>query len=308
MLSTVIRLTSSSTHFSKSNSVRILVTATAANVRVEKTALWKQEDNTMAGQCATKTRRTIALGFLLTYVALLSHESDFAIAKDKGLLPMEGDLPRWADWRRFVGEILIPTVYKDVHRRFYYGELRLGRLNAIYLFVKFGFYMNIWPNYASFLRDQLGWLAATTIYIAVVLTAMQVGLATDQLKGSNSYMGASYGFSVFAIMGQLIAGFLILLALVVLVALNWRCSKRMLEWQIHEITEIPPAALRGEPLSDFSVDERLRWAEKRDTRRREDKAYCLLGIFNIFIPLIYGEKENVFIWLEEEINKSSESK
>lgn len=171
------------------------------------------------------TRRTIGLGFLLTYVALLSHESDFAIAKDKGLLPMEGDLPRWADWRRFVGEILTPTVYKDVHRRFYYGELRLGRLNAIYLFVKFGFYMNMWHNYASFLRDQLGWLAATTIYIAVVLTAMQLGLATDQLKGSGPFMAASYGFSVFAIMGPLIAGVFILIALVFVVAINWKFQR-----------------------------------------------------------------------------------
>ena len=63
--------------------------------------------------------------------------------------------------------------------------------------------MNQWPNYSSFLRDQLGWLAMTTIYIALVLTAMQVGLATNQLKADALYMTAAYGFSVFAILGVL---------------------------------------------------------------------------------------------------------
>jgi len=34
-------------------------------------------------------------------------------------------------------------------------------------------------------------------------------------------------------------------------------------------------------MSNFSVTERLLWAEKRETTREEDKAYSLLGIFNI---------------------------
>jgi Heterokaryon incompatibility protein (HET)/NACHT domain len=80
-------------------------------------------------------------------------------------------------------------------------------------------------------------------------------------------------------------------------------NKNGLKQQIHEITGIPVKALRGAPLPDFSVDERMRWAEKRKTKKKEDKAYCLLGIFNIFMPLIYGEGENAFIRLKEEINK-----
>ena len=85
-------------------------------------------------------------------------------------------------------------------------------------------------------------------------------------------------------------------------------NKSMFERQIHEITEIPIAALRGTSLSHFSVDERLRWAAKRDTKRKEDKAYCLLGIFNVFIPLIYGEGENAFIRLKDGIDRPSRSK
>lgn len=82
--------------------------------------------------------------------------------------------------------------------------------------------MNQWPNYASFLRDQLGWLATTTIYVALVLTAMQVGLATDQLKVNAPYMTAAYRFSVLAILWPLISGGAILIALVILVAINWK--------------------------------------------------------------------------------------
>jgi hypothetical protein len=85
-------------------------------------------------------------------------------------------------------------------------------------------------------------------------------------------------------------------------------DKKMLVQQIHEITDIPIAALCGAPLSEFSVDERLRWAENRKTRKKEDKAYCLLGIFNVFMPLIYGEGANAFIRLKAEIDGSSRSK
>ena len=58
-------------------------------------------------------------------------------------------------------------------------------------------------------------------------------------------------------------------------------------------------------MTGFSIDERLRWAGKRETEREEDKAYCLLGIFNVFPPPIYGEGENALTRLRDKINKSS---
>jgi hypothetical protein len=69
-------------------------------------------------------------------------------------------------------------------------------------------------------------------------------------------------------------------------------SKISLEQEIHEVTKIPIGALRGQRLSEFSVDERMSWAATRRTTIGEDKAYCLLGIFGIFMPLIYGEGED----------------
>ncbi|KAN0071560.1 HET domain containing protein [Elaphomyces granulatus] len=83
-------------------------------------------------------------------------------------------------------------------------------------------------------------------------------------------------------------------------------NKKSLERHIHEVTGIPIKALRGSPLSDFSVPERMLWAEKRETTRKEDKAYSLLGIFNVYMPLIYGEgRENAFKRLREEMDKAS---
>ncbi|GAB1313191.1 Heterokaryon incompatibility domain-containing protein [Madurella fahalii] len=83
-------------------------------------------------------------------------------------------------------------------------------------------------------------------------------------------------------------------------------DRNSLEQLIHYVTRIPLAALRGSPLSDFSVSERMAWIEKRKTTREEDKAYSLLGIFDISMPLIYSEGEkNAFRRLKEEITRRS---
>jgi hypothetical protein len=66
-------------------------------------------------------------------------------------------------------------------------------------------------------------------------------------------------------------------------------DKTSLEQEVYEITRIAVTALRGSDLSRFDVEERFRWAETRHTTHEEDWAYCLLGIFGIFMPLIYGE-------------------
>jgi ankyrin repeat protein len=62
---------------------------------------------------------------------------------------------------------------------------------------------------------------------------------------------------------------------------------------IHEITHIPILTLRGAPLHDFSVEERMSWAKNRITKREEDSAYSLLGIFGVSMAAIYGEGKAV---------------
>jgi hypothetical protein len=72
---------------------------------------------------------------------------------------------------------------------------------------------------------------------------------------------------------------------------------------IHDITRIPVEAICGHPLDNFSTKERLRWAAGRHTTEGEDEAYCLLGIFDVFMPLIYGEgKDNALKRLHTTLN------
>ena len=82
-------------------------------------------------------------------------------------------------------------------------------------------------------------------------------------------------------------------------------DKKSLEREIHDITGIAIEALRGKELSEFSITERLGWAANRKTTVEEDEAYCLLGIFNIYMPLIYGEGRNAYIRLRRKLDKSS---
>lgn len=84
-------------------------------------------------------------------------------------------------------------------------------------------------------------------------------------------------------------------------------DKTSLEGLLQEITGISAEALQGQPLSRFSVHERFSWMRSRATKRPEDRAYSLLGIFDIYLPLIYGEGEdNAFIRLRGEIQKRSQ--
>jgi hypothetical protein len=82
-------------------------------------------------------------------------------------------------------------------------------------------------------------------------------------------------------------------------------DKKSLEKEITEITGIHVLALRGRPLSNFTLADRMSWAEKRTSTREEDNAYCLLGIFDVYMPLIYGEGKRAFTRLMEEANKVS---
>ncbi|KAH7309735.1 heterokaryon incompatibility protein-domain-containing protein [Stachybotrys elegans] len=78
---------------------------------------------------------------------------------------------------------------------------------------------------------------------------------------------------------------------------------------IHDIsrgTGIDIYALRGGDLSRMTVARRLTWLNKRQTTRVEDMAYCMLRIFDINMPLLYGEGTRAFMRLQEEIIKTTE--
>jgi hypothetical protein len=56
--------------------------------------------------------------------------------------------------------------------------------------------------------------------------------------------------------------------------------------------------LCGADVQQCSIAMRMSWAAGRETTRSEDLAYCLLGIFQVNMPLLYGEGERAFLRLQ----------
>ena len=84
-------------------------------------------------------------------------------------------------------------------------------------------------------------------------------------------------------------------------------SKADLKALLAEVTGILEPVFSVSDMEEFSIAQRMSWASKRETTRPEDIAYCLMGIFNVNMPLLYGEGgEKAFIRLQEEILKSSD--
>ena len=76
---------------------------------------------------------------------------------------------------------------------------------------------------------------------------------------------------------------------------------------LEQVTGIPRAVLTGETsLDQISVADRMNWAARRQTTREEDTAYCLMGIFDVNMPMMYGEGRKAFLRLQEEIVKQTQ--
>ncbi|KAI0739965.1 heterokaryon incompatibility protein-domain-containing protein [Daedaleopsis nitida] len=83
-------------------------------------------------------------------------------------------------------------------------------------------------------------------------------------------------------------------------------TKAELSATLETITKIPIPVLRSpENIRNYSIAQRMSWAAERETTREEDEAYCLMGIFDINMPALYGEGRNAFQRLQEEIMKKS---
>lgn len=86
-------------------------------------------------------------------------------------------------------------------------------------------------------------------------------------------------------------------------------TKYTLKEEISDITSISVRYLEiSDRVHQASVAERMSWAANRRTTRAEDLAYCLMGIFDVNMPLLYGEGEKAFIRLQEEIIKHNDDR
>ena len=82
-------------------------------------------------------------------------------------------------------------------------------------------------------------------------------------------------------------------------------TKRSLRKRVRAATGIHISALSGSPPASFSIAQRMSWASRRVTTKIEDTAYCLFGLFDVNMPLLYGEGQKSFLRLQQEIIKDS---
>jgi len=78
-------------------------------------------------------------------------------------------------------------------------------------------------------------------------------------------------------------------------------SKRSLKDRLSRITGI-------RDMWDYQsacIAEKMSWVAHRRSSRIEAEAYCLIGLFDVNIPLLYGEGEKAFQRLQRKILKSS---
>ncbi|KAJ6443007.1 HET domain-containingprotein [Purpureocillium lavendulum] len=83
-------------------------------------------------------------------------------------------------------------------------------------------------------------------------------------------------------------------------------TKESLAAVLSDITKVD-AGILADPdlLPGLSVAKRMSWAAARRTTRVEDTAYCLLGIFDVNMPMLYGEGAKAFLRLQEELARAS---
>ncbi|KAK4494956.1 hypothetical protein PRZ48_014312 [Zasmidium cellare] len=71
---------------------------------------------------------------------------------------------------------------------------------------------------------------------------------------------------------------------------------------LHEITRIKPGYYGNlAKIHSAPVAERMSWLSLRKTSRVEDMAYCMLGVFDVNMTMLYGEGPKAFIRLQKEI-------
>jgi hypothetical protein len=96
---------------------------------------------------------------------------------------------------------------------------------------------------------------------------------------------------------------------VIFLSHNWQeiGMRSDLTARLSVLTNIDEKILRGDrAIHDASVAQRMSWAAGRQTSRPEDRAYSLLGIFDINMPMLYGEGDKAFLRLQQEILKSED--
>ena len=201
-----------------------------------------QDDQIQSQGPSAKEARSLALGFLRSYIYLIRYPSDLEIAQEKRLVPHSVN---WASWKAFITPFG-QAHNEEVAQRYHFGQMRLSRLNFLVRVVLFVFPSSIsnqrqvekekrglgsgwfyeppfWsagPYFRS-ITLSLGFFLAT---ISTTLSAMSVSLAAERLDVnlSNIY----WTFAILVILAAVMV--LTMLVLIPLGFLLWQLC-----WALH---------------------------------------------------------------------------
>jgi tetratricopeptide (TPR) repeat protein len=122
----------------------------------------------------------------------------------------------------------------------------------------------------------------------VFLTDVSISTATDRVQRSD--WEASFRASAWFTRGWTLQELIAPVSVEFFSCEGRRIGDKVsLNQLIHEITDIPPEALRNFPMDQFTTSEREKWVKNRRTTEEEDIVYCLLGLLGISMPTAYGE-------------------
>ncbi|KAH8587956.1 hypothetical protein B0O99DRAFT_731512 [Bisporella sp. PMI_857] len=133
--------------------------------------------------CSDQELRESACGLLLSYAWLVRHKSDLDIAKESGLVSKNIECPTSIETLSYV------------NKRYKYRELRLSRLSAIYRLIPPAYSMKSFIRgyragstwYNAFFERHFKWMLAVFVVLSVLLSVLQVGLATHILRDSGAF-------------------------------------------------------------------------------------------------------------------------
>jgi hypothetical protein len=187
-----------------------------------------------------------AVGLLLSYTWLVQHRSDLRIAHAEGILPESTTWGRWTAFTASLAQTMEAEGVDNINPRFRYGNLRLSRVNWIYRIsarsrtghALINGFFNVYPSYASFLARNTAPITVAAVYLALILTAMQVGLATHRLGENQTFQNVSLFFTLLAIIGPM--GIIVVLVVFVMSYIFiWNLLRTVLQrrgWKANAIT------------------------------------------------------------------------
>jgi hypothetical protein len=158
--------------------------------------------------CGDETLYRAASGFLLSYAHLIEYPSDLEIAKTYSLVNKG---ITWKKWQAFRISILHHLTDRDIHDRYEYGELRLGRLNQIYRMKLLGLsYFNVHRDYSSYFGDNYMTLVALFALVSAALSAMQIMTNVDGVPVAVSVTSYRFAIVTLVALAGSCAGLLVL--------------------------------------------------------------------------------------------------